>query len=152
MFRVVSAAFKDAPNLGAKPRKISPLFRRHVTNVSCPSLRRSVMTIFGQNNKQEPEIDDPGDYEIIIPPDPPIWGVKDITTRDVPNHISIPVYAIPGRIIEESNPYHGDPYMGDGRIELNSEDEKKLRRANNLAKRTLAKASELIRVSGFSFV
>ena len=109
------------------------------------------MTFFGQNNKQEPEIDDPGDYEIILPPEPPVWGVKDITIRDVPNHISKPVYAIPGNVIEESDPYHGDPYSGDGRIQLNGEDEKKLRRANNLAKCTLAKASELIRVSTFSF-
>ncbi|KAL5527906.1 hypothetical protein ACEPAG_6707 [Sanghuangporus baumii] len=106
---------------------------------------RSLTTFFGSNNKQL-EIDDPGNYEIILPPEPPVWGVKHIPVRGVPDHISRPAYAIPGKIVEDSDPYHGEPYAGDGRIKLSSEEERKLRRANSLAKRTLDKASELIRI------
>ncbi|EJD01707.1 methionyl aminopeptidase [Fomitiporia mediterranea MF3/22] len=104
------------------------------------ALRKSVQ------RRPEEEIDDHGDYEIILPPDPPVWGVRHIPIRHVSPHILRPSYAQEGKIVDESDRYHGDPYDGDGRIELGSKDEEQLRRASLLAKRTLVKASELVNV------
>ncbi|KAI5121187.1 hypothetical protein M0805_005988 [Coniferiporia weirii] len=94
------------------------------------------------------EIDDYGNYEIILPAEPPVWGVSHIAVRDVPEHIERPPYALSGRAPSDpdSDRYHGDPYHGDGRIELGSESERRLRRAGALAKRVLKKAGELAKV------
>lgn len=122
--------------------------RRVLILCSASQRCRSLTSFFGSNAK-EPEIHDPGEYEIILPPEPLVWGVKHIAIRDVPKDLARPPYAVQGVTIEEEDPYHGDPYDGDGRIELGTEDERRLRRACALAKRTLSKASELIRVCNF---
>lgn len=123
------------------------------------------------------EIEDPGLYEVILPPDPPIWGVKHITPRTVPDTILKPPYVTRSRIANrgkgsllastngllenvDAGPdstvnddentaanFNHDPYSGDGRIKLGSEDEKRLRRAGHLAKRVLEMAGTLVRVS-----
>ena len=39
------------------------------------------------------DLEDFGDYEIILPPEPPIFGTSHITPRSVPEHILRPPYA-----------------------------------------------------------
>lgn len=97
------------------------------------------------------DIDDPGIYEVILPPDPPVWGVSNIIRRIVPEHIKRPPYALLGSASGILAPNHGDPYQGDGRIELGNDTERCLRRTAALAKRVLSKAEELVRVSAGSF-
>ena len=97
------------------------------------------------------DIDDPGIYEVILPPDPPVWGVSNIIRRTVPEHIKRPPYVLLGNTAGVLAPSHGDPYQGDGRIELGNDTERCLRRAAALANRVLSKAEELVRVSAKSF-
>ncbi|KAH8118848.1 methionyl aminopeptidase [Phellopilus nigrolimitatus] len=119
-----------------------PLWRRNaITPYVCH--RRRLITSLGD---AEEEIDDSGNYEIILPPDPPTWGVSHLTPRDVPNDIPRPPYAIPGQVLSDSDRYFNDPYHGDGRIELGSENEICLRAACALAKCVLLKAGELVQV------
>lgn len=97
------------------------------------------------------DIDDTGIYEVILPPDPPIWGTSHISPRSVPISIPRPPYVrhgvYPSSTAREGiDPWHGDPYYGDGLIELGGEHEKRLRRACTLAKRVLEKAEEIVRV------
>ena len=119
----------------------------------------SASAINGQDNVPE---DDFGDYSIILPPDPPIFGTSHITPLDVPAHIARPPYALlrvasnkTGLHEEETpsqsndteiDPYVTDPYSGDGRIELGSEDEACLRHAASLARDTLNVVERLIKV------
>lgn len=101
----------------------------------------------------EPDIeesDDPGVYEVILPPDPPVWGVSHIVPRIVPKHIKRPPYMLVGRASALLGPTHGDPYQGDGRIDLGSDAERCLRSAGKLAGRVLKKAEELVKVRGLS--
>lgn len=107
------------------------------------SSRRQVST------HAEPEdIDDPGLYEVILPPDPPVWGVSNIIRRSVPEYIKRPPYARLGKAADILDPKHGDPYEGDGRIELGNDSERRLRSAAARAKLVLKKAEELARVRG----
>lgn len=103
--------------------------------------------------------DDFGEYEIILPPDPPVWGVSHLTPRTVPADILRPPYARPGSgttpisssAAVSEDPYHGDPYEGDGRIELGGESEKKLRLSASLARRVLEVAEKLVKVMTLPF-
>ena len=90
---------------------------------------------------------DPGSYEILQPELNGIVGVTHIPRRDVPGHIVRPPYARIASQTDKLGGNHEFPYQGDGRIILGGEEEKRLRRACTLAKNTLKKASQLIRVS-----
>jgi len=83
----------------------------------------------------ETEDEDPfGAYDLILPPEPLIEGVAHIPIRPVPLHITRPPYV--GK--QEDDPIEVEgPYIGDGRIQLGGEDERKLRKAGMLAKRVL---------------
>ncbi|THH06622.1 hypothetical protein EW145_g3955 [Phellinidium pouzarii] len=85
-------------------------------------------------------------YEIILPPDPPAWGVSHIALRDVPEQIQRPPYAMPGLVISDTDRHFGDPYEGDGRIKLGSDSERRLRRVSALAKRALKKVEDMVKV------
>lgn len=100
------------------------------------------------------DIDDTGIYEVVLPPDPPIYGVSHITPRNVPDAIPRPPYATRDRVergilspSESADPFHGDPYSGDGRIILGGPDETRLRRAAAIAKQVLERAKTLVKVS-----
>lgn len=86
-----------------------------------------------------------GDYDIILPPEPFVWGVSHIRPRTVQGHIERPVYAVPGWN-KEGGPDHGDPYEGDGIIPLGGEEEARLRRAAQLAKLTRDYVATLVQV------
>lgn len=90
--------------------------------------------------------DDFGDYSIILPEEPFVFGVSHIRPRTVPSGIVRPPYAIPGRVKKENDPKHGDPYEGDGIIQLGGEDERRLRNAAKLAKKVRDYAGTLVKV------
>ena len=92
-----------------------------------------------------------GAYSVILPPEPFVFGVRHIKARSVPSHISLPPYVASLPPSERSagenhRPFNGDPYTGDGRIELGSQAEVRLRAAAKLAKETLDFAGSLVDV------
>lgn len=88
----------------------------------------------------------PGDYSVVLPKEPLVWGVSHITPRPVPIHIPRPPY-IKGDRPTLDDPKRGDPYEGDGRIVLGSPEEKSLRKAALLARDALNYASTLAKVT-----
>ncbi|KZP00215.1 methionyl aminopeptidase [Calocera viscosa TUFC12733] len=77
-------------------------------------------------------------YDILFPSDPYMHGVRHIPVRHVPAHIARPPY------LASEEGY--DPRPGDnGLIRLGGEEEKALRAAAQLAKRTLEHAGTLVR-------
>ena len=87
----------------------------------------------------------PGDYSVVFPKEPFVWGVSHIIPRPVPVHIPRPPYIKGDRpILDDST--NGDPYEGDGRIELGSPEEQSLRNAALLARDALRYASTLAKV------
>ena len=87
----------------------------------------------------------PGDYSVVLPKEPFVWGVSHIIPRPVPTHISRPPYIKGDRPILD-DPKNGDPYEGDGRIVLGSPEEESLRNAALLARDALNYASTLVKV------
>jgi len=87
----------------------------------------------------------PGDYSVVFPKGPFVWGVSHIIPRPVPVHISRPPYIKGDRPILDDS-VNGDPYEGDGRIEFGSSEEQSLRKAALLARDALNYASTLAKV------
>ncbi|CAG8582175.1 14575_t:CDS:2, partial [Acaulospora colombiana] len=83
-----------------------------------------------------------GDYEIILPPENSPEGVQHIKIREVPSHITLPPYARPSPVLGGGSP----PTSNKSRFALGSEEERNMRKACNLAKRTLDYAGSLIKV------
>lgn len=90
------------------------------------------------------DVQDSGIYDVILPSEPHVFGTSHIKPRPVPPSILRPPY-IQERS-EEGAPYPPERYLGDGRIELGSEEEEKLRAAARLAKRTVDFAGSLVKV------
>lgn len=88
-----------------------------------------------------------GVYDLILPPEPFIHGVNHIAMPCVPLHIPRPPYV--GKTTGDPASVEG-PYMGDGRIELAGEDERKLRNTANLAKLVLSRAKDWVKVRRFT--
>ncbi|KAI0307005.1 methionyl aminopeptidase [Multifurca ochricompacta] len=80
-----------------------------------------------------------GTYSIILPPEPFVFGVSHVPQRPVPPHIVRPPYVTPAD--DQSN-----GLSGDGRIQLGSCEERKLRQAARLAQRVLDHAGTLVKV------
>jgi len=87
----------------------------------------------------------PGDYSVVLPKEPFVWGVSHIIPRPVPIHVARPPYIKGDRPIL-GDPKHGELYDGDGRIVLGSSEEKSLRKAALLARDALNYASTLVEV------
>lgn len=83
-----------------------------------------------------------GTYSVILPPEPFIFGVSHIPQRPVPSHITRPSYVTPSAHAQ-SNPCVSS---GDGRIQLGSPGEWRLRRAAQLAREVLEYAGTLVKV------
>ena len=81
-----------------------------------------------------------GDYSVILPPEPYIFGVSHIVPRSVTPNIVRPHYALPG-----SNDIETDK-GGDGKIVLGGEAEFRLREAAKLAKKVREYAGKLVKV------
>jgi methionyl aminopeptidase len=74
-----------------------------------------------------------GEYQVILPHEPFVWGTSHIKPRPIPQHIPWPAYALAGG--ESEDLPNADPYRGDGIIPLGGEEEARLRRAATLAKK-----------------
>jgi hypothetical protein len=83
-----------------------------------------------------------GNYSVILPPEPFIFGVSRILQRPVPSHIARPSYVTPSAH-DQSNPCVSS---GDGRIQLGGLGEWRLRRAAQLAREVLEYAGTLVKV------
>ena len=83
-----------------------------------------------------------GTYSVILPPEPFIFGVSHIPQRSIPSHIARPSYVTPSAD-GQSSPCVSS---GDGRIQLDSPGEWRLRRAAQLAREVLEYASTLVKV------
>lgn len=103
------------------------------------------------SNEDLDEASDFGTYSVILPSEPFVFGVGHIRTRPVPEHIALPPYVASLPLSrrhagEDERPFNGDPYSGDGKIELGGEAETHLRAAARLAKKTLDFAGSLVKV------
>jgi methionyl aminopeptidase len=91
-----------------------------------------------------------GNYTLILPSEPFVDGVAHIPMKSVPERIKRPPY-MTGTLqeisLKASDPFAGDPYSGDGRIDLGSDDEAKLRRAAKLAKTVLDRTKDWVKVN-----
>ncbi|KAG6858900.1 hypothetical protein C0995_013049, partial [Termitomyces sp. Mi166 len=93
---------------------------------------------FTTSGESEPEVDF-GDYSVILPEEPFIWGVSHIIPRNVPENIKRPPYAKPGYT---DKGLHSFPE----RIALGGEAEVRLRDAANLARKVRDYAGTLVKV------
>lgn len=88
----------------------------------------------------------PGDYSVVLPKEPFVWGVSHIIPRPVPIHIPRPPY-VKGDSPTLNDPNHREAHEGDGRIVLGSPEEMSLRKAALLARDALNYASTLVKVT-----
>lgn len=98
------------------------------------------------------EDEDFGEYDIILPPDEPVWGVDHILPRVVPSGIIRPPYAALNRSGCLDSSHDERARNGDGRIDVRSEAVAKLRRAGALAKEVLRDVEGLVKVKEFQFL
>ncbi|KAG2041283.1 methionyl aminopeptidase [Suillus americanus] len=114
---------------------------RNISAVVCRSyLKRYTTTSPTFDSDESREVEDFGTYNVILPEEPFVWGVSHITRRPVPSHIVRPKYAV------QNDPSidHEQQYEGDGRINLGSIDEKRVRAAATLAKNVRQYAGSLV--------
>lgn len=99
------------------------------------------------NDTSEPEPDADseyfGDYSVILPPEPFVFGVSHIPRRSVPSHIPRPPYLT-------SSTHHQSTLTAgssdDDRIRLGGSEERRLREAARLAREVLEYAGTLVKV------
>ena len=108
-------------------------------SVSSTSGQHATVARDEENDTSEPDAESFGTYSVILPPEPFIFGVSHIPRRRVPSHIARPPYITPSA--------HGQPVSDDGRIQLGSPGEWRLRRAAQLAREVLDYAGTLVKVN-----
>ena len=98
---------------------------------------------------------DHGTYSVVLPTEPFQFGTSHIPVLPVPPFIVRPPYVVErqlrdvdgSKFIDQSHADDaGDPWEGDGRIELKSEEEGRLRKAARLAKSVREFAGGLVKV------
>ena len=90
---------------------------------------------------------DYGTYSIILPPEPFQFGTSHFPVLPVPSSIPRPPYVIEGQLGNDKGQSDaGDLWEGDGKIELNTDEETKIRNAARLAKRVREFAGGLVKV------
>lgn len=89
-----------------------------------------------------PAGDNFGQYSVILPEEPWVFGVHHIKPRNVPNHIPRPNYALP----VSHNLNQQDPGDKDGRFPLGGIAERKLREAASLARDVREYSKTLVKV------
>ena len=91
-----------------------------------------------------------GNYSVILPKEPFVWGVSHISPRPVPSNIRRPPYARTRaedqHTLHASTEHSREPYKDDNRIRLGSEEETKLRASSKLARKVREFAGTLVRV------
>ncbi|THH29800.1 hypothetical protein EUX98_g4395 [Antrodiella citrinella] len=89
------------------------------------------------------EVQDPGFYDVILPPEPYVFGTSHITPLLVPRNIVRPSYV--KNVVDRDAPHPPEQATGDGLIALGTGAEVRLRAAARLAKKTVDYAGTLVR-------
>lgn len=118
---------------------------RHGTNRLC--WRRLGLPLTAQFSSTIPEPDF-GDYHILLPDEPYVFGTSHITPRIVPERIVRPPYASQSSRSLTGNTSDTEYiYDGDGRISLGTDEELRIRTAAKLAKKVREYAGTLAKVN-----
>lgn len=129
--------------------------RKRILPSFCAGFQASSLSTASQLNPSvdREEDEDFGEYDIILPPDEPVWGVDHIIPRVVPSGIVRPPYAALNRPGPLDSSHDERARSGDGRIDIRGEAVGKLRRAGALAKEVLRNVEGLVKVilTGFIF-
>ena len=104
------------------------------------SSRYTTVTTSNGADLSEPDDEFFGIYSVILPPEPYVFGVSHIAQRPVPPHILRPPYVTPSSSAQPTS------NSGDGRIQLGSSGERRLRSAARLARNVLEYAGTLVKV------
>ncbi|RPD67446.1 methionine aminopeptidase [Lentinus tigrinus ALCF2SS1-7] len=126
--------------IAASPARVQPpklpRFRRHTSSTA----------------SHEPEQAEPsehdlryGYYDVILPEEPYVWGTSHIIPRGVPPHIRRPPY-VPDRVNPEASTPEEGPAATARKLITDTEDLVRLRRAAQLAAKTLQFAGTLVQV------
>lgn len=108
--------------------------------IGSPKLRYTTLTSSNGTDISESEDEFFGIYSVILPPEPFVFGVSHISQRPVPPHIPRPPYVTP------SSGGGTTSTSEDGRIQLGSSGERRLRSAARLARNVLKYAGTLVKV------
>jgi len=116
------------------------LMRSHASS----AWRHRTVTDDEGNDISEPDTDPEyfGDYSVILPPEPFVFGVAHIPRRPVPSHIPRPPYVTSST----SHPSTLSGASSDDRIQLGGSEERRLREAARLAREVLEYAGTLVKV------
>jgi methionyl aminopeptidase len=132
------------PLLFSSPlRSVSTVCRR-------PGFLKRYVTNSHFDTEELQQVEDFGVYNVILPEEPFVWGVSHIPLRAVPDHIARPPYALRhdrSMSLAKSETDHGEHYDGDGRINLGSIEEERVRSAATLARNVRNYAGSLVQVS-----
>lgn len=93
----------------------------------------------------DPDVFNSGDFDVLLPPEPYVFGCDHIQPRSVPAHICKPWYAKPTPL--GALPAFDKPTPPRKLIPLGGCEEKKLRNAAKLARRVREYAATLVKVS-----
>ena len=106
--------------------------------------RHGTVTDDENNDISEPDTDSEyfGNYSVILPPEPFVFGVDHIPQRPVPEHIPRPPYLTSST----RHPYTLRESSSDDRIRLGGSEERRLREAARLAREVLEYAGTLAKV------
>jgi len=104
--------------------------------------RHGTVTDDEESDIIEPDAEYFGNYSVILPPEPFVFGVSHIPRRPVPSHIPRPPYLTSSA--HDHLTLNGS--SSDGRIRLDSSEERRLRRAARLAREVLEYAGTLVQV------
>lgn len=128
---------------------VQPLSTRHtLQNLQTTLNRRAVLSHKRRHGTLTSEpVEDPhdalnfGEYSIILPEEPYVFGVSHIKPRAVPKGITLPEYAKPGYVVDNQ-----DRISQPERIVFGGMAERRVREAGDLARRVLEYAGKLVRV------
>lgn len=117
---------------------------RHWSVFRKQQLRLAQSRSYQSIRKLNLNVKEPEGYNVILPPEPFVFGVSHIQPRSVPDHIVKPPYARGGNqnttVVEEI------PIQDGGKIELGGEAELRIREAALLAKKVREFAATQVKV------
>jgi len=105
-----------------------------------PRIARSLVALAKPPENDLLDISSFGDYNLVLPQDPHKVGVEHIQPLSVPTHIVRPPY------VQYNGCYETTPSAGDSILKLGSPEELRMRRASALARATLKRAGELVKI------
>ncbi len=137
----VRLGFRNRPAWTRRPL-ISPFSLNGRNLRAIPPLRRYTTDADDDPEGQEP-FEDFGDYEVILPEKPFVFGVSHIHAREVPESIVKPPYALTADGVPDQTPRRNS-----GKIKLGGLAESRIRQAAFLAKRVRHFARRQVEVRG----